>query len=380
MSDPPPARSGTSRRAAPDPRPVLFVTNHAPAFRVGAFARLHEREGVVFALVGGRLRHGGGGARRRRRSRSPCSARRSAAVLRLAASGRFRAVVAGLSGRVAPARGLRRRPRRRRAVRAVGDDLAPPAHARARALLPAAPPPLPPRGRDRDLRAARLGLRPGQGRARRRWWRRRRAWTARSGPQPAPARRHAPFQALFAGRLEAEKGVDALLAAWARVDDAGSALVVLGDGPLRERAVAAGAVVPAGPLAPAEVRAHYAGSDVVVVPSIPTRDFLEPWGLVVNEAFHRGIPVVATTAVGAVAGGLARHERTALVVAPGDPEALAAALRRLRDDPGLRARLGAAGARGGRRVLARCVGRRDAARARRAHRAAAARRRRRNGC
>ena len=79
-----------------------------------------------------------------------------------------------------------------------------------------------------------------------------------------------------------------------------------------------------------------------MVPSIPTRDFLEPWGLVVNEAFHRGVPVVATTAVGAVAGGLARHERTALVVAPGDPEALAAALRRLRDDPALRARLGAA--------------------------------------
>ena len=159
---------------------------------------------------------------------------------------------------------------------------------------------------------------------------------------PAPARRHAPFQALFAGRLEAEKGVEALLAAWARVDDAGSALVMLGDGPLRKAAVAAGAVVPAGPLAPAEVRAHYAGSDVVVVPSIPTRDFLEPWGLVVNEAFHRGVPVVATTAVGAVAGGLARHERTALVVAPGDPDALAAALRRLRDDPALRARLGAA--------------------------------------
>ena len=44
-----------------DARPVLFVTNHAPAYRVGAFAALHEREDVVFALVGGRVRHGGGG-------------------------------------------------------------------------------------------------------------------------------------------------------------------------------------------------------------------------------------------------------------------------------------------------------------------------------
>jgi glycosyltransferase involved in cell wall biosynthesis len=81
----------------------------------------------------------------------------------------------------------------------------------------------------------------------------------------------------------------------------------------------------------------------VVVPSVPTRDFLEPWGLVVNEAFDREVPVIATTAVGAAAGGLVRHERTGLVVPPGEPEALARALRRLHDDPALRQRLGTAG-------------------------------------
>jgi glycosyltransferase involved in cell wall biosynthesis len=114
-----------------------------------------------------------------------------------------------------------------------------------------------------------------------------------------------------------------------------------GDGPFRARAAAAGALV-LGPLAPAELRNSYAGSDVVVVPSIPTRDFLEPWGLVVNEAFHQGVPVIATDAVGAAAGGLVRHERTGLVVPAGDSDALAAALRRLRADPALRTRLGAA--------------------------------------
>ena len=91
------------------------------------------------------------------------------------------------------------------------------------------------------------------------------------------------------------------------------------------------------------MRNFYAGSDVVVVPSVPTRDFLEPWGLVVNEAFDQGVPVIATTAVGAAAGGLVRHEETGLVVPAGDAAALAAALRRLHDDPALRARLGAAG-------------------------------------
>ena len=91
------------------------------------------------------------------------------------------------------------------------------------------------------------------------------------------------------------------------------------------------------------MRNLYAGSDVVVVPSVPTRDFLEPWGLVVNEAFHQGVPVIATDAVGAAAGGLVRHERTGLVVAGGRRrQRCAPRSHRLRDDPALRRRLGAA--------------------------------------
>ena len=82
-----------------DPRPVLFVTNHAPPFRVGAFRALHEREDVVFALIGGAVRHGGGAGG----GALPFPVLRPSqrGVLRLAASGRYRAVVAGLSGRVA---------------------------------------------------------------------------------------------------------------------------------------------------------------------------------------------------------------------------------------------------------------------------------------
>jgi glycosyltransferase involved in cell wall biosynthesis len=92
------------------------------------------------------------------------------------------------------------------------------------------------------------------------------------------------------------------------------------------------------------LRNFYAGSDVLVMSAIRTRDFLEPWGLVANEAMHQRLPVIATTAVGAAAGGLVRHERNGLVVPAGDPAALAGALRRLRDDAPLRERLGAAAA------------------------------------
>jgi glycosyltransferase involved in cell wall biosynthesis len=100
-----------------------------------------------------------------------------------------------------------------------------------------------------------------------------------------------------------------------------------------------------GPQPATEVRNFLAGSDVVVVPSVRTPTFREPWGLVVNEAMHRALPVIASTEVGAAAGGLVRHEVNGLVVPAGDDAALASALGRLRGDEALRARLGAQAAR-----------------------------------
>ncbi len=81
-------------------KPVLFVTNHAPPFRVGAFKALHERENVVFALIGGDVRHGGGGTTD---DAFPFPVIRppQRTVARIAASGRYRAVIAGISGKIA---------------------------------------------------------------------------------------------------------------------------------------------------------------------------------------------------------------------------------------------------------------------------------------
>ena len=98
-----------------------------------------------------------------------------------------------------------------------------------------------------------------------------------------------------------------------------------------------------GPLPRERLPVAYAAADLLALPSIPTPRFREPWGLVCNEALHQGTPVVATTAVGAVAGGLIRDGETGLVVPPNDPAALAAAIDRLLVDPALRARLGQAG-------------------------------------
>jgi glycosyltransferase involved in cell wall biosynthesis len=97
------------------------------------------------------------------------------------------------------------------------------------------------------------------------------------------------------------------------------------------------------PLARRELPVAYAAAEFAVLPSIPTPRFREPWGLVCNEAMHQGRPVIATAAVGAVAGGLVRDGVTGVVVAPGDPRELGQAIDRLLSDPPLRARLGAAG-------------------------------------
>ena len=156
------------------------------------------------------------------------------------------------------------------------------------------------RRRDRHVRPARVGLRPLQGRRAARWSRRRRASTTRSGRAPATPARHAPFQVMFAGRLEREKGLPVLLQAW-RASGLQAPEVAL-----YWSATARSEPGPSPPARsarrdrspPEQVRNFYAGSDVVVVPSVPTRDFLEPWGLVVNEAFDQGVPVIATTAVG----------------------------------------------------------------------------------
>jgi glycosyltransferase involved in cell wall biosynthesis len=146
---------------------------------------------------------------------------------------------------------------------------------------------------------------------------------------------------LYAGRLVPEKGVDVIAQAWPSVRG-DATLVVVGDGPLAARIAGLSRTRAVGALPRAALPAAYAASSVALLPSIPTPRFKEPWGLVCNEAFEQGRPVIATTAVGAAAGGLVVDGRTGLVVAPADADALAGAIDRLLGDAALRARLGAA--------------------------------------
>jgi glycosyltransferase involved in cell wall biosynthesis len=319
------ARFGADRAPRDDQRRaggVLFVTNHVPPDRAGAFRALHERVPLELALFGGRSHHATAGLDD---PGVPFRRVSQRAVHALAASGRFDAVVCGTAGRVAlPAAFLGAQRARTPFVlwSALWGDLGTPAHRAARPLL------------RRVHRRAAVVVCYGPHVAA--YARRLGARAVAVAPQavdnafwatPVAVPGERPFTALFVGRDAPEKGLAVLREAWRRA--------ALPDGRLE---VVDGA-------APEQVRNSYAGADVLVIPSLATRHFLEPWGLVANEAMNQHVAIIATDAVGAAAGGLVRHGHNGLVVPAGDPAALAGALRTLHDDPALRCELGAAGAR-----------------------------------
>ena len=79
--------------------------------------------------------------------------------------------------------------------------------------------------------------------------------------------------------------------------------------------------------------------DVLAVPSVPVPGWLEQFGRVVVEAQAAGVPAVASAS-----GALPEVVGTAgLLVPPGDPAALSAALVRVLEEPGLWSQLRDAG-------------------------------------
>ncbi|MEP7020870.1 MAG: glycosyltransferase family 4 protein [Pseudonocardiales bacterium] len=88
-----------------------------------------------------------------------------------------------------------------------------------------------------------------------------------------------------------------------------------------------------GPLSGARLAAAYATADVLVLASRT-----EAYGMVVTEALARGLPVIATEVGGLpeTLGFGADGARPGILVRPGDPAALAAAIRTWLGDAGLR--------------------------------------------
>jgi glycosyltransferase involved in cell wall biosynthesis len=159
------------------------------------------------------------------------------------------------------------------------------------------------------------------------------------GAPPDRRGRTGPVSVLFVGWLIEAKGVRELLAAACALADARFTLV----GPaeptftasIRDGLGALGERVRVLPPQPREaILRLYREADVFVLPT-----WREGFPNVVIEAMATGLPVVATP-VGAIAEVI-EDGRSGLLVPARDAKALEAALRRLIDDPTLRAALGA---------------------------------------
>lgn len=133
-----------------------------------------------------------------------------------------------------------------------------------------------------------------------------------------------PLELIFLGRLEARKGVDVLLAAWAQLSHAlpDVRLTIAGSGPMQDQVEKAVASCPDGRLNhvpqpdPRQARALVAKADIFVAPS----PYGESFGIVLIEAMAAGtVPVAAAnTGYETVMTGPGRT----LLVPPNDASAL----------------------------------------------------------
>lgn len=159
-------------------------------------------------------------------------------------------------------------------------------------------------------------------------------------------RRDPPARVLYVGQVGRRKGVHDLLRAVGRLRAEGVALELTVVGPSQlagelesARALAAelgldGPVRFTGALTGDALHEQFRAHDLFALPS-----YNEGIPAVLYEAGAFALPVV-TTPVGAITA-LVRDGDNGFLVAPGDADALAGALRRLATDPDLRARLGA---------------------------------------
>jgi rhamnosyl/mannosyltransferase len=145
---------------------------------------------------------------------------------------------------------------------------------------------------------------------------------------------------LFVGVLRHYKGVDVFLHALTRLQ---AHAVIVGEGPmaqewrhLAERLGVADRATFLGKISDAERRILLHACEVLVLPSIDRR---EAFGIAQLEAMACGKPVVSSDLPTGVRF-VNRDGETGLLVPPGNPEALAAAVSRLLTDSTLRMRLG----------------------------------------
>jgi glycosyltransferase involved in cell wall biosynthesis len=168
-----------------------------------------------------------------------------------------------------------------------------------------------------------------------------RAWLAAGEAEPdraASGMAADRFAWMYAGNLGIAQGLETAIEAAGLLGD-GFELTMLGGGPVRGDLEALAATLPAGavrfqdPVQPEVAARQMRAADALLVPlaAEPALEQFVPSKLF--DCCAIGRPVIL--AARGEAPRLAEAAGAALIVAPGDPAALAAAVRRLRDDPAL---------------------------------------------
>lgn len=177
--------------------------------------------------------------------------------------------------------------------------------------------------------------------------------TVFDGERPSERAEGSDLRIACVASFEEVKGHRYLLAACRVLRDRGVRVRcdLVGDGPLRESVKnlvqelrLEDDVILHGAVPRADVKRVLDGADVAVLASSPTRSGKrEGIPVALMEAMACGLPVVASGVSGIPE--LVEHERSGLLVPPGDPRSLAHALERLARDPDARCRMGATGRR-----------------------------------
>ena len=148
---------------------------------------------------------------------------------------------------------------------------------------------------------------------------------------PLPSYEEGPRTFLFCGQMIHRKGIDILLAAFSALAS-DSRLILAGRGDnLEDRLSALSPAVRSriddrGFVDPDNLPQLYGAADAFVLPSRH-----DGWGVVINQALAAGLPIIATSAVGA-AIDLMTSGREGFLIPPGDTPALLHAMSTLTDN------------------------------------------------
>lgn len=144
---------------------------------------------------------------------------------------------------------------------------------------------------------------------------------------------------LYVGRLTTVKGIKYLIEAFNELNRDDMVLLLIGKGELEKelkiQALNRKNIHFLDYISQDELPLYYSITSIFVLPSISWQNTKEPWGLVVNEAMNQGCPIIATDSVGAAVGGLVKNNINGIIVPEKSAKDIRNAIEQILNDKNL---------------------------------------------